>query len=229
MTLLVIPMAGNGSRFVAEGYTTPKPLLPVNGRPMVANVIAECRAAFPDIHRVVLVTKPETADAVREYADRVVTVEKTTAGAACTVLLGTAGEPLDEPLVVANSDQTFALNAELLGWQRVFAPQFGVVLTFDGPFDPKWSYHSLTAQPAIVEKPASCPPEAQPTCGVYYFPSVADFEAATHRMIAANDRTNGEFYLAPAMNYLPSLRRFTVDRFHGLGTPADYRTFLEAK
>jgi HAD superfamily hydrolase (TIGR01509 family) len=36
---VVIPMAGNGSRFQQAGYTFPKPLIEVNGKPMIQVVI----------------------------------------------------------------------------------------------------------------------------------------------------------------------------------------------
>ena len=36
---ILIPMAGEGSRFQKEGYTLPKPLIDVNGKPMIQSVV----------------------------------------------------------------------------------------------------------------------------------------------------------------------------------------------
>ena len=36
---IIIPMAGKGSRFSEAGYKNPKPLIDVNGKPMIARVI----------------------------------------------------------------------------------------------------------------------------------------------------------------------------------------------
>ena len=36
---VLIPMAGEGSRFVKEGYTFPKPLIDVQGKPMIQKVV----------------------------------------------------------------------------------------------------------------------------------------------------------------------------------------------
>ena len=36
---VLIPMAGEGSRFAQEGYTFPKPLINVFGKPMVQSVV----------------------------------------------------------------------------------------------------------------------------------------------------------------------------------------------
>ena len=37
---IVIPMAGAGSRFQEAGYTFPKPLIEVNGQPMIQTVVS---------------------------------------------------------------------------------------------------------------------------------------------------------------------------------------------
>ena len=39
MTNILIPMAGLGSRFQKVGYKDPKPLIPINGKPMIEQVI----------------------------------------------------------------------------------------------------------------------------------------------------------------------------------------------
>lgn len=36
---VLIPMAGGGSRFASAGYTFPKPLIEVNGKPMIQIVV----------------------------------------------------------------------------------------------------------------------------------------------------------------------------------------------
>ena len=40
-TTIIIPLAGKGSRFVKEGYTTPKPLIDIDGSPMIVKA-TEC-------------------------------------------------------------------------------------------------------------------------------------------------------------------------------------------
>lgn len=36
----ILPMAGRGSRFAEAGYTTPKPLIPVDGQPMLKKALS---------------------------------------------------------------------------------------------------------------------------------------------------------------------------------------------
>ena len=47
---ILIPMAGAGSRFAKEGYTFPKPLIDVRGKPMIQSVVEnldfDCKYIF---------------------------------------------------------------------------------------------------------------------------------------------------------------------------------------
>ena len=61
MINIVVPMAGRGSRFSKAGYTLPKPLLPVFGRPMIEVVIENLRPAQP--HRFIFICQREHLDA----------------------------------------------------------------------------------------------------------------------------------------------------------------------
>ena len=36
---IIIPMAGQGSRFIRAGYTTPKPLIQIHNKPMIEYVV----------------------------------------------------------------------------------------------------------------------------------------------------------------------------------------------
>ena len=39
MLNIVVPMAGEGTRFKEKGYTFPKPLIEINGKPMIQVII----------------------------------------------------------------------------------------------------------------------------------------------------------------------------------------------
>ena len=53
MINVVIPMAGRGSRFTAAGYTIPKPLIEIDGRPMIELVTENVRPA--EAHRFIYI------------------------------------------------------------------------------------------------------------------------------------------------------------------------------
>src|ERR1700757_4187284 len=91
---IVVPMAGRGSRFANAGYTTPKPLIPVGGRPMIQWVIDNIRPKRP--HHFVFLCLAEHLEKYPEVPAEIkklcpgcdiVPVPGVTEGAACTVLL----------------------------------------------------------------------------------------------------------------------------------------------
>ena len=90
---ILIPMAGEGSRFAKEGYTFPKPLIEVDGKPMIQAVVENLDF---DADYVFLVRKEhlekytglrETLNRITNNRTTIVEVDSLTEGAACTTLL----------------------------------------------------------------------------------------------------------------------------------------------
>jgi dTDP-glucose pyrophosphorylase len=236
---IVLPIAGRGSRFAGAGYAQPKPLIPVRGRPMIELVADNLRPARQ--HRVVFV-------ALREHLERwdigsvlsraapgcaIVPVDAVTEGAACTVLL--AAEYIDngEPLMIANTDQFVVVDLERYLAEGDAPGCDGLIMTFAAS-DPKWSYVRKDGAGRIVEVVEKKVVSREATVGIYNFRRGADFVRAARRMIAADQRVNGEFYVAPVYNQLigegADIRSFAIEGegvgMHGLGTPEDLQRFL---
>jgi len=106
---VVIPMAGAGSRFESAGYTFPKPLIDVNGKPMIQTVVENLNI---EANYIFIVQK--------EHYERynlnhflkllapnctIIQVDGMTEGAACTALLAKKFIDNDQPLLISNSDQ----------------------------------------------------------------------------------------------------------------------------
>ena len=90
---ILIPMAGEGSRFAKEGYTFPKPLIDVNGKAMIQVVVENLDF---DATYIFLVRKEHlkkytglktTLDRITNSKFEIVEVDGLTEGAACTTLL----------------------------------------------------------------------------------------------------------------------------------------------
>ena len=108
---ILIPMAGEGSRFAKEGYTFPKPLIDVGGKPMIQTVVENLDF---DCEYVFLIRKEhmEKYDGLLHTLERItngnfnhVVVDSLTEGAACTALLAEEYIDNDDDLLIANSDQ----------------------------------------------------------------------------------------------------------------------------
>ena len=140
---IVIPMAGHGSRFAKAGYKLPKPLIDVDGRPMI-QVVIEDFAAVPGAHFIFAVQTQHIRDhGVDETLKRlapgcdIVEIHEVTEGAACTVMLCDRYIDPDLPLMTANSDQKIVWNPECF-FEAMHSADGGI-LTFTAS-DPKWSF-----------------------------------------------------------------------------------------
>ena len=70
---ILIPMAGEGSRFKSAGYTFPKPLIDVNGKPMIQCVVENLDF---DANYIFLVR----SEHIRKYEGLVDTLDRITNG-----------------------------------------------------------------------------------------------------------------------------------------------------
>ena len=104
---ILIPMAGAGSRFQKAGYTFPKPLIDVEGKPMIQVVVENLNM---DANFIFVVQKEhreqynlDTLLNLIAPNSKIVEVDKMTEGAACTALLAKEYIDNDNPLFFANS------------------------------------------------------------------------------------------------------------------------------
>lgn len=239
---IVIPMAGNGSRFAKVGYKDPKPFIPVFGRPMISWVVENLgiQASYTFIIR----KEFEQSYAAREYLDvlspgcNIVAIDSVTDGAACTVLLAKEHIDNDNPLIIINSDQyiefTDCNTAFKLVFDFLYSPHSqhlsGTISTFDGERNPKWSYAKTDASGHVTEVREKDPFSDHATTGLYMWRHGSDFVKYAHQMIAKNIRVNNEFYVVPVFNEaIADGHSFTTvgcDRMWGIGVPEDLDIFL---
>ena len=238
MTTLVVPMAGMGSRFRSAGYLVPKPLLPIGPFKMYEVVLANLY--HPSFDEIVLVTMRGMLPTGAVYKlercfsveVRLIELDERTDGAARTVQIAcqNPGFKLDDPLVIANSDQYIAGDVNDF-FSRV-AQGNNLVLTMRDT-DPKWSYVKLGASGLIEQVVEKKVISNEATVGVYGFSSAETFLAGFSKMETLNDRVNGELYVAPVYNYLTEESRGRIvnlgnvgDVMHGLGVPDDFENFV---
>lgn len=232
---IVVPMAGSGTRFRQAGYDLPKPFIDVAGQPMITRVLENLH--HPDAAYILIARRQDQArlEALKLKQTQIIYTEYTTEGAACTVLLARGLIDNDRPLLIANADQLvdIAMTAMVADMQQ--RKLGGLILTFPEQSDPKWSYARTDELGLVVETKEKKAISNQATVGIYLFAHGDDFVRAATKMIASNDRTNGEFYLCPVYNYLIAegkrigIHSIVREAMHGLGTPEDLRHYLDSK
>jgi dTDP-glucose pyrophosphorylase len=239
MLNIVIPMAGAGSRFVCEGYTDPKPLIPVHGIPMIRVVIDNLRPVAP--HRFIFVCQRAhvTAYGLRERLDAwapgciIVELDGVTEGAASTVLAARNFIYSEDPLMIANSDQYVDTSIDKYLQKMTDEGLDGLIMTMKAD-DAKWSFVSINEDGFVARVVEKVVISDEATVGIYNFRSGREFVAGAERMIANDERVNGEFYVAPVYNKLIEAGRrigiFNIGSvgsgMYGLGIPADLHVFL---
>jgi len=235
---ILIPMAGEGSRFAKEGYTFPKPLIDVKGKPMIQTVVENLDF---DCEYIFLVRKEhieqyngmiDTLDRITNGKFKYVTVDGLTEGAACTALLAEEHIDNDEDLLIANSDQFIEYESQNFNMLKNLTEVDGMVYTFNA-VHPKWSFVKTNSRGYITEVAEKRPISNIATCGIYWYRHGSDFVKYAKQMIEKDIRVNNEFYIAPVYNELieagKTLIPFYVSEMWGIGTPEDLRRFLKEK
>ncbi len=231
---VLIPMAGRGKRFEDAGYSFPKPLIEVNGKPMIQIIIENLN--FSDQH-IFIVQKDhmekysikEMLSLIKENS-KIVSVTGVTEGAACTVLLAKESINNDEELIIANSDQWVNWNNQhFLSYLREKNADGGIV-TFIATH-PKWSFVKINEEGLVTEVAEKKPISNIATVGIYYFKKGSDFVQAAEQMISKDIRTNNEFYVAPVFNEMiasgKKILTYPIAEMRGLGTPEDLKRFTD--
>ena len=236
---LVIPMAGEGSRFAKAGYKRPKPFIDVAGKPMIARVLENLN--FSDFDTILLARtehlarEPEFArDWLTKHLIRVIPVDHPTEGSVCTVLYAQRDIKRDAPLLIANCDQLIDFDCREFVADCLNRKLDGSILVFrESQRSPKWSYVRTNSAGLVVEAKEKVAISDLATVGIYFFAKGGSFIDAALEMIAHNDRVNNEFYTCPVYNYMIAQGQkvgvFEIDQsaMHGLGVPEDLEAYLE--
>lgn len=226
-------MAGAGSRFEKAGYSFPKPLIEVNGQPMIVKVLESLNL----IGKFIFLVQKDHYEKFKLNSllnficpgCEIVQIDGLTQGAACTVLKAKNLINNDEPLIISNSDQWIKWNS-LKTLNEFNQPNCdGGILTFNS-VHPKHSFAKVDVQGWVTEVAEKNPISNNATVGVYYWKKNKDFFHYAQQMIKKNIRTNNEFYVCPVYNEaINDGKRFKaslVDEMWGLGTPEELNNFL---
>lgn len=230
---VLIPMAGAGSRFATAGYTFPKPLIEVRGKPMIQVVLENLNI---EANYTFIVQKEHYEKYNLKYLlnliapdCNIVQVDGMTEGAACTTLLAKEFINNNEPLLIANSDQFVEWNSNEVMYAFNADQIDAGILTFKATH-PKWSYAKLDDHGFVSEVAEKKVISDNATVGVYFWKRGHDYVKYAEQMIDKNIRVNNEFYVCPVFNEAiadgKKVRVKQISKMWGIGTPEDLDYFL---
>lgn len=231
---VLIPMAGAGSRFEQVGYSFPKPLIDVGGKPMIQMVVENLNI---DAHHIFIVQKSHYEKYSLQYLLNliapgcdIVQVEGITEGAACTTLLAKEFINNENPLLISNCDQYVEWDSNEFLYSSSDAAINGSILTFEATH-PKWSYVKTDENGWVTEVAEKVVISNQANVGIYYWQRGSDYVKYAEQMISADRRVRNEFYVAPVYSEAiadgKKIKTFNVSRMLGCGTPEDLQEFLK--
>ena len=231
---VLIPMAGAGTRFEKAGYTFPKPLIEVNGKPMIQVVVENLNV---DAKHIFIVQKSHYEQYNLKHLLSLITpgceiiqVEGITEGAACTTLLAKKLIDNKEPLLIANSDQFVEWDSNEFLYSMQADKVDAGILTFQS-LHPKWSFAKLDEDGFVDEVAEKKPISENATVGIYYWSKGSDYVKYAEQMIDRDRRVNNEFYVCPVFNEAiednKKIKIFPIDKMWGMGTPEDLERFIK--
>ena len=231
---ILIPMAGAGSRFEQAGYTFPKPLIDVKGKPMIQVVVENLNM---DANFIFVVRKEHreryNLDSLLKLIApgcQIVETDGLTEGAACTALLAKDFIDNDAPLFFANSDQFVEWDSNEFMYKMNETNADGGIISFTATH-PKWSFAKINEEGLVTEVAEKNPISDIATVGYYYWKHGSDFVKYAEQMIRKDIRVNNEFYVCPVFNEAvgdgKQIRTFDIPKMWGLGTPEDLKYYLE--
>lgn len=233
---ILIPMAGAGSRFEKAGYTFPKPLIDVEGEPMIKLVSENLNIKANFIYIVQKKHREKyNLDTLLNLVSpgcRIVEIDGITEGAAVTTLLAKDLIDNDSPLIMANSDQFVEWDSNEFMYKMVETQADGGIVTFKATH-PKWSFAKIDDNGYVTEVAEKNPISDIATVGIYYWAKGSDYVKYAEQMIQKDIRTNNEFYVCPVFNEAilggKKIRTYEIEKMWGLGTPEDLNVYLNRK
>lgn len=238
---IIMPMAGEGSRFLNEGWTTPKPLIELHGVPLFKRAIGSVAVTDAPMKYSFIVRKEhidkyhidEQIKAILPNAN-VFYVEKTTRGAVETCLMAESVIKEDDAIVVMDCDLEFRSKGYTEGIKDILKQPLeqangGMLVSFESS-EPRYSYAEVdenmivkrTAEKEVISNHA--------LCGAYFFSTGKGFLNAAHRLLNEPIFTKPEFYVSLLYNYLlangETVRLATMEDYRSYGTPDELKRYL---
>jgi glucose-1-phosphate thymidylyltransferase len=203
---IIIPMAGMGKRMRPHTLTTPKPLIPIAGKPIVQRLVEDIVSTCNEkVEEIAFIISPAFGKEAEEHlvevaasmgAKGVIVYQKEALGTAHAILC--AADSLKGNVFVAFADTLFKatfnidVNKDAIVWtQKIEDPSaFGVV-----------KLNEQDEIVAFVEKPKEFVSDLA-IIGVYYFKDGENLKKELQRLLDNDIKSKGEYQITDAMDHM---------------------------
>jgi len=234
---ILLPIAGHSQFFPESEFYFPKPLLEIDGKPMIERVISNLDSFFPGARYTFVIHQTEA----RKYSltsllnllvpnNPNIIERQETSGALCSCLL--AYDKLDPelPLLISNSDQI--IDASLDEAITFFGSQNADcgLLTFES-VHPRWSYVISGEQNNVDQAYEKKVVSKNAICGLYYYKKAKYFLQSASAAIIKSSTVNGSYFLSAAINEMilagrtVKFRPIPSEAYHSFYSPAKIKEY----
>jgi NDP-sugar pyrophosphorylase family protein len=240
---LILPMAGYGQRFSDEGYDKPKPLIPVDGDPMIIRAVKSL-PKFKNSYFICLENHVSEHNIDKEIKQsypnaNIITTDGVTEGQACTCELAVQELEPDTPILISACDNGACYNEkkflDLVNDESVDVIVWSFRNNQTSKVNPNM-YSWLDVDDEGNIHGVSCkkfdggnPLERHAIIGTFYYRRANDFLEGLEANYFHDERTAGEFYVDDVINRNVqaglTVKVFEVDNYICWGTPNDYKTY----
>eukprot|EP00450_Noctiluca_scintillans_P032512 CAMPEP_0194543030 /NCGR_PEP_ID=MMETSP0253-20130528/85078_1 /TAXON_ID=2966 /ORGANISM="Noctiluca scintillans" /LENGTH=477 /DNA_ID=CAMNT_0039389737 /DNA_START=833 /DNA_END=2266 /DNA_ORIENTATION=+ len=236
---VVVPLGGIGSRFLAEGFTRPKPFIPILGKPMLLWVLDNI--TLTDDDTLIIVFNPafmSLGNFMREVVGsqypntKFVELDGSTRGAAETVLIGLKSLDIEKgrPTLLLDGDTFYS--TDVLSKFRNVAVSHNAIFCFkDTQPNPIYSYVKVDADDGVTEIKEKVKISDFANSGCYCFKDGTQLAAVCEELLRQTG--DGELYtshvIASMLEKGEPFKAIEIDveSVHVLGTPAQVQEFCQ--
>lgn len=233
MINVVMPMAGNGSRFFGSNYDEPKPLIRINnsGTPM----FALATLPIPAVENFIFITRSDIDgydSRFEQYVasnypnSKIVAQDGPLAGAVLSTLQARDFIDTDAPLLILDSDIYSVWDIDDM-LSKVYGLD-GAVLTFKSS-NPAYSYVKSESDMIITEIAEKNVISSFAGSGGYFWSKGSDYVKYADQLVNSLQTVNGEFYISnvykTAISDGKKFINYPVAKHYSLGTPEDLSIF----
>jgi len=184
------------------GNGTPKPLIEVAGKPMIAWALESLSNLQHSRIIFVALAEHEKQFGLRSLLSELagsttelVLLDSVTEGQLCTVLTARHLIEPDKPLLIASSD-TYVISDLAADIEQSGQDCHGLISVANAPGD-HWSFARTDENGDVVEVTEKKRISDNASTGLYYFSNAGEFLDTADSMIEQRDTTRGEYYVMP--------------------------------
>ncbi len=200
--IVVVPMAGRGSRYSEQGFDMPKPLISVAGKPMIYWALKSLEGMKYKKIIFVALKEHEERYAIRKLLRAIldghfelVLIEEVTEGQLCTVMMAKDYFESREGLLVIASDSLIKseIGKEI---SKKNSETKGIISVINLPGD-RWSFAKTNSSNQVVEVAEKVRISDNASTGIYYFSDAIEFQKIAEEIINGHEKIKGEYYVIP--------------------------------